>query len=192
MRNREPIAEVLREWLPSFGLVLEIASGTGEHAVYFAGRFPELEWQPSDVSEDALASISAWRNEAALPNLREPLRLDAGGEWPIVAADAILSINMAHIAPWTATLGLLDRAAAILPEGAPLIFYGPWFSDDVTTAASNLDFDAQLRSRDPEWGIRKVEDVAAEADQKRFRLVELRSMPANNFMLLLRKMSGCR
>ena len=127
LRNRQPIAEVLEEWLPDRGLVLEIASGTGEHAVHFADRFPQLEWQPSDIHPDALASIRAWRAEAGLPNLREPLTIDASSaSWPIDAADAVLSINMVHISPWASALGLLNGAARILPAGAPLILYGPW------------------------------------------------------------------
>ena len=188
LRNREPIAEVLREWLPPAGLVLEIASGTGEHAVYFAERFPALEWQPSDLHEDALASIAAWRSEADLPNLRAPLVLDAASpDWPIDRADAMLSINMVHISPWAAALGLLDGAAGVLGSGAPLILYGPWLKDDIPTAPSNIDFDADLKRRDPEWGLRRVEDFAAAADERGLELEQTRSMPANNLMLLLRR-----
>lgn len=186
LRNRGPIAEVLSEWLPATGLVLEIASGTGEHAVYFAGRFPKLEWQPSDVDPAALASIAAWRAEAALPNLRGPIVLDSSeADWPIAAADAVLSINMVHISPWQAALGLLDGAARLLPPGGPLILYGPWLLDDVATAASNLAFDADLRRRDPDWGLRRVEQFASAAGKRGLELVETRAMPANNRMLLL-------
>lgn len=120
MRNREPIAAVLGEWLPSKGLVLEIASGTGEHAAYFARNFPALDWQPTDVHVDALSSIAAWREEARLSNLLPPLILDASSaDWPLQRADAVLSINMVHISPWAAALGLLDGAARILKPGAP-------------------------------------------------------------------------
>lgn len=193
LRNREPIAAVLRDWLPEAGLVLEIASGTGEHAAYFAERFPRLEWQPSDLGDDSLSSIRAWREEAASPNLREPVRLDASADaWPVDAADAILCTNMAHISPWRATLGLLDGAARILPPAGALILYGPWLADDVPTAPSNIGFDAQLRERDPEWGIRRVEDLSAEAAPRGFEIVERRDMPANNFMLLLRRMRDPR
>ncbi len=187
LRNREPIAEVLREWLPASGLVLEIASGTGEHAVHFAREFPQLEWQPSDVHPDALGSIRAWRAHSKLANVREPLVIDASApDWPIDRADAVLSINMVHISPWVSALGLIAGAARLLPEGGPLILYGPWLKDDVVTVPSNVAFDADLRHRDPQWGLRKVEDFAAAAS-KRFELVEVRAMPANNMMLLLRK-----
>lgn len=187
-RNREPIAEVLVEWLPASGLVLEVASGTGEHSAWFADRFPNLEWQPSDVHPDGLASISAWREASALPNLREPVVLDAAAaEWPISEAEALLNINMVHISSWKAALGLIAGAARILRPGAPLILYGPWLKTDVETAPSNLDFDRDLRRRDAEWGLRWVEDFTAAAAQRGFELVETRPMPANNHMLLLRR-----
>ena len=185
LRNREPIAQVLRDWLPPTGLVLEIASGTGEHAVHFASAFPDLEWQPSDVEPVALRSIAAWRAECALPNLREPVTLDAAAPtWPIERAEAVLSINMVHISPWASALGLLDGAARVLPVGGKLILYGPWLTDAVETAQSNLDFDADLKRRDPAWGLRKVEDFAREAGARGLDLVDQRAMPANNRMLL--------
>lgn len=188
LRNREPIAEVLREWLPESGLVLEIASGTGEHAVYFAQAFPKLEWQPSDVHEDALASIAAWRAESGLPNLREPVVLDAAApDWPVGRAGAVLSINMVHISPWTAALGLIAGAARVLPSGGPLILYGPWLKDDIPTVPSNLAFDQDLRARDPSWGLRRVEDFKAAAEEHGLRLDQTRPMPANNLMLLFRR-----
>jgi SAM-dependent methyltransferase len=187
LRNREPIAEVLKDWLPSTGLVLEVASGTGEHATLFAERFPNLEWQPSDVDPDALRSIRAWRDEARLPNLRDPLRLDAASaEWSVAKADAVLSINMVHISPWTSALGLMEGAARLLSGGGALILYGPWLKDDVPTADSNMAFDADLRRRDPQWGLRRVEDFAAAAAERGLVLQEVRAMPANNLMLLLR------
>ena len=187
-RNREPIAEVLGEWLPKQGLVLEIASGTGEHAVYFAERFPALDWQPSDVDPGALASIRAWREHSKLGNLAEPIVLDASSpEWPIDRADAVISINMVHISPWSSALGLLDRAACLLQQGAPLILYGPWLSDEIETAASNLQFDSDLKRRNPEWGLLKVEHFEAEAAKRGLALAEIRRMPANNLMLLFRK-----
>jgi hypothetical protein len=188
LRNREPIANVLGKWLPKSGLVLEIASGTGEHAVYFAERFRELEWQPSDVHADALASIAAWREAAELPNLHPPLVIDAASsDWPVERADAVLSINMVHISAWLSALGLLDGAARLLRSGAPLILYGPWLSDDVPTAPSNLAFDADLKRRDPAWGLRRVEDFAAAAESRGLLLQETRQMPANNMMLLLHR-----
>ena len=185
LRNRDPIAAVLAGWLPATGLVLEIASGSGEHVVHFAERFPALNWQPSDVHVDALASIRAWRNEAGAPNIREPIAIDAASNnWPLDRADAVLSINMVHISPWPSALGLLDGAARLLSAAAPLILYGPWFRDDVPAAPSNLDFNADLKRRNPQWGLRRVEDFAAAAEDRGVRLEALRAMPANNLMLL--------
>ena len=188
VRNREPIAEVLREWLPQAGLVLEIASGTGEHAHFFAEQFPMLDWQPSDIHPEALASIAAWKEAADLPNLRPPVELDAScTNWPIDRADAVLSINMVHISPWSSAIGLIKGAAHVLPSGGPLILYGPWLKANVQTAPSNLQFDADLKRRDSEWGLRMVEDFAREAEMWALTLEETRPMPANNLMLLLRR-----
>lgn len=186
-RNREPIAEVLSEWLPPSGTVLEIASGTGEHAIWFAERFPALTWQPSDTHPDAIDSISAWRARAGLPNVREPLAIDArSADWPVDHVDAVLNINMVHISPWPAALGVIAGAKRALPEGGVLILYGPWLKDDIETAPSNLAFDADLKARDPQWGLRRVEDFAAAADDGGFEFVDWRTMPANNLMLLFR------
>ena len=186
LRNREPIAEVLAEWLPPDGLVLEIASGTGEHAIYFAERFPELDWQPSDLHPDALASIEAWREASQLPNVRKPIVIDASvSGWPIDRADALLSINMVHISPWASALGLLAGSARVLGPGAPLILYGPWLKDDIDTAEGNLAFDADLRRRNPQWGLRRVEDFQDAAVERGFEPVTTRAMPANNLMLRL-------
>ena len=188
LRNREPIADVLANWLPSGGLVLEIASGSGEHAVYFAERFPQLEWQPTDIHPDALASIAAWREETDLPNLRAPLKLDAASaDWAVGRADAILSINMVHISPWKSALGLIDGAARLLASGAPLIMYGPWLKDGMPTVDSNLAFDADLKRRDSEWGLRRVEEFAEAAAARGLTLEATRTVPANNMMLLLRR-----
>ncbi len=187
LRNREPIAEVLKEWLPTSGLVLEIASGTGEHAVFFADRFQNLEWQPTDLHPDALVSIEAWRADAGLSNVRQPVVIDAAGaDWPVERADAVLSINMVHISPWASALGLIDGAARLLSAGSPLILYGPWLKDDLPTVDSNTAFDLDLKRRDPEWGLRRVEDFAAAAMKRGFTLEAVRPMPANNLMLLLR------
>jgi len=187
IRNREPIAEVLERWLPSEGRVLEIASGSGEHAVHFAEHFPNLEWQPSDIDPGALASIAAWRDSAGLANLRPPLVIhSAEPGWPIDRADAVLSINMVHISPWASALGLIRGAARVLGESAPLILYGPWLKDDIETVPSNLDFDADLKRRNPDWGLRRVEDFA-DAASGIFDLVETRAMPANNLMLCFRR-----
>lgn len=187
-RNREPLAAVLDAELPAAGLVLEVASGSGEHAIYFARRYPALQWQPSDQSPDALASILAWRDEEGLGNLRAPVRLDAGAaDWPPVAADAVLCINMVHISPWEAVEGLFAGAARLLPSGAPLILYGPYLEDEVETAPSNLAFDRSLKDRDARWGLRRLADMdglAAETGFARARRVE---MPANNLTLVYRK-----
>jgi hypothetical protein len=135
-------------------------------------------------------SIAAWRAEAGLANIREPLALDVSQSWPIERADVVLNINMVHISPWTAALGLLAGAARVLPNGAPLILYGPWLSDDVETAPSNLDFDAQLKSVDPSWGLRRVEDFTRKAAAQGFAFEEMRPMPANNLMLLFRRLES--
>jgi hypothetical protein len=184
-RNVTAIGDVLAQWLPPHGTVLEIASGTGEHALAFARRFPALEWQPSDQDPLALASIAAWRAEGPA-NLLAPVLLDAAAPaWPIAAADAIVSINMVHIAPWTAAVGLIEGAARLLARGAPLILYGPWIEQGVAPAPSNVAFDLDLRARDPSWGLRTVESFADVAAARGLALVERRAMPANNLMLLL-------
>lgn len=187
LRNREPIAEVLAEWLPASGTVLEVASGTGEHALWFAERFPDLTWQPSDMHEDALRSIRAWRDELGLPNVLEPVVIDAGtGGWPVERADAVLNINMVHISPWEASLGLLAGAARVLPEGGPLCLYGPWLKQGIETSESNLAFDADLKRRNPDWGLRHFEEFEGAAAGAGFEFVDWRQMPANNLMLLFR------
>ena len=189
-RNVQPIGDVLSEWLPRGGLVLEIASGTGEHALSFARRFPSLEWQPTDPDPAALASISAWREEGP-PNLHPPLHLDVcSGDWPVERADAILCINMVHIAPWEAAIGLLRGAGRLLDTGSRLILYGPWLQRSVPAAPSNLAFDMDLKARNPQWGLREVDDFAAEARIHGFRLAEDRAMPSNNLMLLFEKQAG--
>lgn len=182
-RNVGPIGDVLEYWLPDSGLVLEIASGTGEHALAFARRFPHLDWQPSDPDPDALASIAAWQEEGPA-NLRPPFHLDVcSKDWPVSEADAMLCTNMVHISPWEASLGLLDGAARLLRTGAPLILYGPWLEAAVETAPSNLAFDESLKARDPRWGLRLVEDFATEAMSRGFILAGRREMPSNNIML---------
>ncbi|HEY1606221.1 MAG TPA: DUF938 domain-containing protein [Allosphingosinicella sp.] len=187
-RNADPIAEVLRETLPERGLVLEVASGTGEHILRFARAFPGLLWQPSDPDPAALRSIEAWRASAGLDNLRAPTMLDArSDDWPVAAADAILCINMVHISPWAATLGLLDGAARLLGPGAPLILYGAYRRADVATAPSNEEFDRTLRARNPEWGLRRLEDVAAGAEGRGFTLERIVEMLANNLIVVFRK-----
>ena len=169
--------------------MLEIASGTGEHVVHFAERFPNLEWQPSDVDPDALRSIRGWRLATGLANIREPLELDASepDDWPLSSADAVISINMVHISPWSSAAGLAAGAARLLPSAGPLILYGPWLSDSIETAPSNLAFDADLKRRDSRWGLRRLEDFSELAAVHGLELREVRRMPANNLMLLYRR-----
>lgn len=187
-RNRDAIAGVLAEVLPASGLVLEIASGTGEHVVHFARTFPALEWQPSDPDPAGLASIAAWAAEVGLANVRAPIQIDATAyEWPVASADAILCINMIHIAPWPATPGLFDGAAQVLATGAPLLLYGPFRQASEPLAPSNADFDASLKARNPEWGLREVEAVGSEAEARGFRLELIVPMPANNLSLVFRR-----
>ena len=187
-RNREPILAVLREELPAQGLMLEVASGTGEHAAYFAPHFPGLAWQPSDGDSDSLASILAWQRESGAANLRPPVLLDAASAtWPIDRADAILCVNMVHISPWTATEGLMCGAGRLLPAGGPLILYGPYRRAGVPTAPSNEAFDESLKARNPDWGLRLLEDVAAEAAANGLALERVVEMPANNVILVFRK-----
>ncbi|MDQ0466122.1 cyclopropane fatty-acyl-phospholipid synthase-like methyltransferase [Caulobacter ginsengisoli] len=188
-RNREPILAVLRQHLPARGLVLEIASGAGEHAVFNAAALPDLQWQPTDPDDEALASIAAWRDQAGLPNLLAPLRLDAADpdSWPVQAADAVVNINMIHISPWAATQGLMRGAGRLLPAGGVLVTYGPYLERDVPTAQSNLDFDRSLKSRNPAWGLRHLDAVAALAAEHGLTLAERVAMPANNLSLVFRK-----
>lgn len=211
-RNSGPIADVLAQELPASGLVLEIASGTGEHALFMASRFPELTWQPSDFDQEAVASIDAWASEANLANLRPAIQLDASQPpWPVGNADAILCvnmdsdscetgksagywkydacvcINMIHISDWEATVGLFHGCSKHLTEDARIILYGPYMEDGLETAPSNLDFDRSLKERNPAWGLRKVVDVdrvAAEFDYVRSNRYE---MPANNLTLVYRR-----
>lgn len=187
LRNRDAIVEVLGDWLPSAGTVLEVASGSGEHVVHFAAAFPAIDWQPSDPDAEALVSIAAWSAEAGLANIAPPLELDAAADWPTTKADALLCINMVHISPWAATLGLLAGAARLLPPGAPLILYGPYVEAGTLTAEGNLAFDASLRARNPEWGLRDVDTVKAAAAEAGLSFAERRAMPANNLMLMFRK-----
>ena len=187
-RNAKPIAELLTEIMPPRGLVLEIASGTGEHIVHFAREFPRLLWQPSDPEPTALRSIEAWRAESGLFNLLPPVSLDArAADWPVPEADAILCINMIHISPWAATTGLMRGAARLLGPGAPLYLYGPYRQAAVATAPSNEAFDESLKARDPDWGLRDLEQVAAEADQHGLTLDRVVEMPANNISIVFRK-----
>lgn len=187
-RNAGPIAEVLKTVLPARGLVLEVASGTGEHVLHFAREFPKLLWQPSDPEPAALRSIEAWRVEVGLFNLLPAVSLDArAADWAVAAADAILAINMVHISPWAATQGLMRGAGRLLEVEAPLYLYGAYRQSGVPTAPSNEAFDESLRARDPEWGLRDLDDVVAEAEANGFSLESVTPMPANNLSVVLRK-----
>jgi SAM-dependent methyltransferase len=186
-RNRDPILAILPRLLPSTGLVLEVASGTGEHCAHFAAGLHHLMWQPTALPPENRASVDAWCGD--LPNVRRAIALDAtASAWPVDRADAVLCINMIHIAPWAATEGLLAGAARILPPGGPLILYGPFLREGVATALSNCDFDASLRARDPELGIRALRDVAAVAEGAGFGAPEVTEMPANNLTVAFRRL----
>ena len=186
-RNSEPLAEVLAEELPDRGLVLEVASGSGEHAVFLARRFPALDWQPSDVDLEALASVDAWAAEAAVANLRPAIALDAAqANWPIAAADAVLCVNMVHISQWSAAVGLFTGAGRILTSGAPLVLYGPFIEPGRETAPSNLAFDQSLKQRNSEWGLRNTADLDALAADHGLRRTARHAMPANNLVLVYR------
>lgn len=185
-RNRDPILAVLRDVLPERGLVLEVASGTGEHAAAFAAALPALDWQPSDPDAEARASIDAWC--AHTSNVRPALALDAAAaDWPIDRADAILCINMVHISPWTATEGLMAGAERLLAPGAPLYLYGPYRRAGVPTAPSNEAFDADLKARNPAWGLRDLADVTALASARGLLLDRVVDMPANNLSVVFRR-----
>jgi hypothetical protein len=188
-RNRGPILEVLKTCLPDAGVVLEIAAGAGEHAASYAAAFPHLHWWPTDPDPEALISIAAWRDHVALPNLLAPVRLDTSDpdSWPVDHADAIVNINMIHISPWIAAEGLFAGAGRLLPRGGALFVYGPYIEREVETAPSNLAFDTSLKSRNPAWGIRCLDDVTALAGRHGLGLFERIAMPANNLALVFRK-----
>ena len=187
-RNSQPLAEVLARELPASGTVLEIASGSGEHAVFMARRFPALDWQPSDRDAEALASVDAWAAETRLANLRPAMALDAAApDWPNVSADALLCVNMLHISPWDAVVGLFAGAGRVLGSGAPLVLYGPFVEPDVETAASNHAFDQSLRQRDPAWGLRSTADLDRLAAGHGVTRTARCAMPANNLVLVYRR-----
>jgi len=187
-RNRGPILDVLRPRLPADGLVLEVASGSGEHAVHFAAALPQLVFQPSDPDEDALASIDAWAATSALANIRPAVALDATlPSWPVGEADAVLCCNMIHIAPWSAAVGLVAGAARVLPDHGLLYLYGPYRRDGGHTAPSNEAFDRDLRRRNPAWGIRDLEAVTEVAEAHGFAPPEVIDMPANNLSVIFRR-----
>ncbi len=190
-RNRGPILDVLRRVLPASGAVLEIASGTGQHAVFFAGQLPGITWQPSDVGPVALASIEAWRAEAALPNVLAPLTIDVTvPSWDArlaAAPDAIVCINMIHIAPWAACEGLVVGAARLLRPGGVLYLYGPFLFGGRFTAPSNEQFDATLRETSSAWGVRDIDEVAVLAHRAGLEREGIIDMPANNHSVIFRR-----
>ena len=186
-RNCGPILDVLRPLLPPGAVVLEVASGTGQHAAFFARALPEVTWHPSALEPEHLASIEAWRAESEAPNLRPAVALDAEADaWPLPRADAVVCINMVHIAPWSATEGLVRGAARVLGAGGLLYLYGPYRLQGEPTAPSNVDFDASLRARDPRWGVRELTDVTALAASAGFTVEAVVAMPANNHSVVLR------
>jgi hypothetical protein len=185
-RNREPILAVLRQVLPEVGALLEIASGSGQHAAHFAAAFPRLHWQPTDFDESVFASIRAWTHE--LPNVAPPLRLDVTSQdWPTAQFDAVFCANMIHIAPWEACLGMLDGVSTRLRPGSPLCLYGPFMREGAHTAPSNAAFDAQLRARNSAWGVRDLDTVANEAIQHELALDRVFEMPSNNLLAVFRR-----
>lgn len=188
-RNRDPILAVLRDHLEDGWSVLEIASGTGEHAVWCAGRLPLVTWQPTDADPDALATIAARQGEAGLANLLAPCRLDAAApaDWPNAPVQAVVAINMIHIAPWAATIGLMDGAGRVLREGGLLVLYGPFREPGVDLAPGNAAFDADLHARDPSWGLRDLDEVTQAAYLQGLRRKACVRMPANNLTVLFQK-----
>lgn len=187
-RNRDPIFAVLDPLLPPAARVLEVASGSGEHAVFMARKRPDVTWQTSDASPEARASIAAWIAAEGLANVRAPLALDASvAPWPVEGVDAMVCINMLHISPWASTEGLMRGAARHLPAGGPLYIYGAFRRAGVPTVESNEAFDQDLRRRDPRWGLRALEDVEACAVREGLELVEMVAMPSNNLSLVFRK-----
>ena len=190
LRNREPILAVLQRVLPPAGVLLEIASGTGEHAAFMAPRLsPGLIWQPSDSRSAALSDIDGHAKDSGCHRIRPAVHLDTTAtHWPIDGADAVFCANMIHIAPWAAAEGLFAGAARLLKPGAPLILYGPFKRDGQHTAPSNEAFDAALRSQDPRWGVRCLEaDVVPLAERSGFVLAEVVAMPANNLSVIFRR-----
>ena len=187
-RNRQPILEVLRRVLPPSGLVLEVASGTGQHAIFFTEHLPSVRWQPSDTSPEALQSIGAWVEETTRENVLPPLDLDVRSpEWPLPEADALVCINMIHISPWETTEALFRGARKLLPSGSPMVTYGPYRLQGEHTAPSNAAFDESLRSRNAHWGIRDIDELVELGGRTGFALDERIAMPANNMSLVWRR-----
>jgi SAM-dependent methyltransferase len=188
-RNRQPILDVLQPSLPAKGLVLEIASGTGEHVVHYAAARPELTFQPSDPDEGARASIDDWVRTLGLDNVRPALEIDVTrAAWPVERADAVLCCNMIHIAPWEAAVGLIAGAGRLVPPGGLFFLYGPYRQGGRHTAPSNEAFDADLKRRNPAWGVRDLEAVIELAGAQGFSAPDIVEMPANNLSLLFNRL----
>lgn len=185
-RNRQPILEVLQRVLPPRGRALEVASGTGEHAAHFAAGLPEWTWQPTEREDEAFASIEAWRAFAGAGNLLPPRRLDVtAADWAGLGEfDAVFCANMIHIAPWSACIGLMRGAGRCLAPNGLLVLYGPFLLDAEPDAPGNLAFDADLRARNAQWGVRELAEVRAEAARAGLVLRERVAMPANNLTLV--------
>jgi len=184
-RNKGPIAEVLERVLPRAGLVLEIAGGSGQHVVHFARALPQLQWQPSEADPTLLGAMVARLGHEGLANVCAPLALDVRARpWPVREAEAIVCINLLHIAPWPVTEALMDGAGTVLGAGAVLYLYGPFRRAGRHTAPSNAAFDADLRARDPRWGVRDLEAVEAAARGAGLDLAQILAMPANNLSLV--------
>jgi hypothetical protein len=187
-RNKQPILEVLARVLPATGRVLEIGSGTGQHVAHFAKALPDLTFQPSEMDAARHASIAAWIAHERLANVKPPIAFDVTRfPWPVQAAEAIVCINVIHISPWEATLALMRGSGELLASGSVLATYGPYRRAGAHTAPSNEAFDASLRQRDPRWGVRDMEEVAAVAKARGLELEESIPMPANNFTLVFRR-----
>ena len=187
-RNKGPILDVLARVLPRRGLVLEIASGTGQHVIHFARALSSLTWQPSDPDPELRASIAQRVGEEKLANVSAPIELDVARlPWPLQTADAVVCINMIHVAPWSATLALLEGTRALLPAQHVLFLYGPYRRHGQHTSKSNAQFDADLRVHNSEWGLRDLEVVSESAASSGFVLAEIVEMPANNLSLVFRR-----
>jgi hypothetical protein len=190
-RNREPILAVLRTVMPTPGTILEIASGSGQHAAWFAPEFPGHRWAPSDVDPDNLSSIDAWCRQEGAVNVIAPRVLDASAEnWPVTDLEAdliaMLSVNMIHISPWAAGLGLLAAAGRLLPDNGILFLYGPFLRDGQPATDSDAEFDRSLQARDPSWGLRDLDQVVAAANAQGLVLSQQLAMPVGNLSLIFR------
>jgi SAM-dependent methyltransferase len=185
-RNKDPILAQLQSFLGERGTALEIASGTGQHAVWFAAALPGWIWQPTEFDPEMLPVIAERIGQSGVSNALQPLRLDVRApEWPFAEKfDAMLCANMLHIAPWDACAGLMAGAARHLAPGGMLVTYGPYFEHDVPPAPSNVTFDKSLRERNASWGIRQLDDVVAEAARHGLALARRQAMPANNLLLV--------